>query len=174
MSIRRLRFLRVSSLRCLRPGYGDDPQAPVQIELIGRGQAATRQCAHRSASAAASPIACSADRGTCAASAAASAARPCAGTGCVRRAARALRPHPGRRPGCAPWSGRDQRVAEQLVEPGPHLLGHRQRLALLDPGDHFQQVGTVDLVDGQRLPSEGNTSFSKMRGDLLQLLCRPS
>jgi len=40
-----------------------------------------------------------------------------------------------------------QGIAEQLVEPGPHLLGDGQCLASLDPGDDFQQIRALDLVD---------------------------
>ena len=40
-----------------------------------------------------------------------------------------------------------QRVAEQLVEPRPDFLGDGERPALLDLGDHLQEVGTLDLID---------------------------
>ena len=40
-----------------------------------------------------------------------------------------------------------QRVAEHLVEPRPDFLGDGERLAPLDPGDHFQQVRAFDVVD---------------------------
>ena len=54
--------------------------------------------------------------------------------------------------------GRDDhhRVVEQLLEPGAYLLSHRQRIALFDAADHFQQMRSGDLVDGQPLQGRKN------------------
>jgi hypothetical protein len=40
-----------------------------------------------------------------------------------------------------------------LVEPRPDFLGDGERPALLDLGDHLQEVGTLDLID--RLLAQG-------------------
>ena len=54
-------------------------------------------------------------------------------------------------------------VTEQLVEPGSDLFRDRQRLAPLDSGNHFQQIGPLDLVD-RTFTQEGQHVLGKDPG----------
>ena len=45
----------------------------------------------------------------------------------------------------------DHGEVEQLLEPSADLFRYRQRVTLLDAADHFQQMRAGDLVDGQPL-----------------------
>ena len=50
--------------------------------------------------------------------------------------------------------GDDQGIAEQLVEPGAHLLGGGERLAFLDRCQNAQELGAANVVD-RHLPQGG-------------------